>query len=262
MARQIAAYAERFKKLTVPELCEAAKRRNLDTSGKRQQLLVRLSIWVRDELATVAPEEEKGKEDKTQDKFDCENAPDEAVPLRTEGLEARVVDYIAESDDDSGKASASDDDVEEEEEEELEIVDALTGNARTNTAQNLPDSRASRDAQHSDHDIEVDSVADEDELHMDTTRESKPANIMHSTLKTLFGYSELREGQEWAIRRCMEKKKTLLVAPTGFGKSMCYVIPAFLLDGVCIVVSPLISLIQVSNALKTALLAVSKSSAS
>ena len=65
MARQVAAYTERFKKLTVPELREATKRRNLDSTGKKQQLLFRLSVWVRDELASVAPKEAESDEDTT-----------------------------------------------------------------------------------------------------------------------------------------------------------------------------------------------------
>eukprot|EP00934_Nitzschia_sp_Nitz4_P000946 Nitzschia sp. Nitz4//scaffold112_size70979//52792//54824//NITZ4_005909-RA/size70979-augustus-gene-0.94-mRNA-1//-1//CDS//3329533286//946//frame0 len=64
------------------------------------------------------------------------------------------------------------------------------------------------------------------------------------TLRSVFGHSSFREGQEWAIKRCLEEKRSLLVAPTGFGKSLCYALPASLLPGICVVVSPLISLIQ------------------
>ena len=74
-----------------------------------------------------------------------------------------------------------------------------------------------------------------------------PKSKLLSNLKLIFGYSEFREGQEWAIERCMTGKRSLLVAPTGFGKSLCYALPAALLDGVCVVVSPLISLIQAST---------------
>ena len=72
--------------------------------------------------------------------------------------------------------------------------------------------------------------------------ESAPQIRCH--LRQLFGYSTLREGQEWAIQRCMSQKRSLLVAPTGFGKSLCYALPAAILDGTCIVISPLISLIE------------------
>lgn len=67
---------------------------------------------------------------------------------------------------------------------------------------------------------------------------------VRGALFSFFGYNSFREGQEWAIRRCLDNKRTLLVAPTGFGKSLCYAIPATLKDGTCVVVSPLLSLIQ------------------
>jgi hypothetical protein len=70
---------------------------------------------------------------------------------------------------------------------------------------------------------------------------------LHQSLFDLFGYSEFRDGQEWAIRRCLAHERTLLVAPTGMGKSLCYALPAALMDGVCIVISPLVSLIEVST---------------
>ena len=60
----------------------------------------------------------------------------------------------------------------------------------------------------------------------------------------MFGYTEFRDGQEWAIHRCLNHQRSLLVAPTGFGKSLCYTLPAAMMDGVCIVVSPLLSLIH------------------
>lgn len=67
---------------------------------------------------------------------------------------------------------------------------------------------------------------------------------MLATLRTLFGFTSFRNGQEWAISRCLNQERSLLVAPTGFGKSLCFALPAAMMDGVCIVVSPLLSLIQ------------------
>jgi ATP-dependent DNA helicase Q4 len=73
---------------------------------------------------------------------------------------------------------------------------------------------------------------------------TQSASTLHDSLENYFGYTEFRDGQEWAIRRVLAHERTLLVAPTGQGKSLCYALPAALMDGICLVVSPLISLMQ------------------
>ncbi|TMW69508.1 hypothetical protein Poli38472_001664 [Pythium oligandrum] len=67
---------------------------------------------------------------------------------------------------------------------------------------------------------------------------------MVTNLRLVFGHAAFRPGQEWAIRRVLERKRTMLVLPTGSGKSLCYQYPALFLPGVTIVVSPLISLMN------------------
>jgi ATP-dependent DNA helicase RecQ len=64
------------------------------------------------------------------------------------------------------------------------------------------------------------------------------------TLRTHFGHGAFREGQEPVIRALLEGRSALAVFPTGGGKSLCYQLPALLLDGITLVVSPLIALMK------------------
>ncbi|DAZ93273.1 TPA: hypothetical protein N0F65_010897 [Lagenidium giganteum] len=65
-----------------------------------------------------------------------------------------------------------------------------------------------------------------------------------TNLRLVFGHANFRQGQEWAIKRIFQAQTTLLVLPTGAGKSLCYQYPAMFLPGITIVISPLISLMN------------------
>ena len=67
---------------------------------------------------------------------------------------------------------------------------------------------------------------------------------IHSILKEFWGYDGFRGSQKHIIETVMSGKDALALMPTGGGKSICYQVPAMAKDGLCIVVSPLVALIQ------------------
>lgn len=71
----------------------------------------------------------------------------------------------------------------------------------------------------------------------------QPPNLL-ATLRQCFGFDSFRPGQEAAIRHVLAGQHTLLVMPTGAGKSLAYQLPALLLPGLTLVISPLIALMK------------------
>tara|TARA_B100001059_G_scaffold167396_1_gene167100 strand:+ start:127 stop:1932 length:1806 start_codon:yes stop_codon:yes gene_type:complete len=71
-----------------------------------------------------------------------------------------------------------------------------------------------------------------------------PVRSPQAVLKQVFGYKDFRDGQEAIIAAALDGQDSLVLLPTGGGKSLCYQVPALILDGVTVVISPLISLMQ------------------
>jgi ATP-dependent DNA helicase RecQ len=63
-------------------------------------------------------------------------------------------------------------------------------------------------------------------------------------LSEVFGFADFRGGQEEVITRLLEGRSTLAIFPTGGGKSLCYQLPALMLEGLTVVISPLIALMK------------------
>ncbi len=79
------------------------------------------------------------------------------------------------------------------------------------------------------------------------TKDASPANAMvavHQVLQEVWGYDSFRPLQEASIRAVLDRRDSLTVLPTGGGKSLCFQAPSLCIDGMAVVVSPLISLMK------------------
>ena len=199
-----------------------AKKRGLRATGKKDQLLTRLVIWVRDEIANTIDEPN-------------DNQVEEDDPDNTDGC-------VDGSNDDADEDNAKDSDNESFKDTKAETEEKASKLIDLSDDDESDYDNSSSDGEESIDELEICSQAVKPRLEKSSTAKAKSA--LHNSLENYFGYTEFREGQEWAIQRCLSHERTLLVAPTGQGKSLCYALPAAIMDGICLVVSPLISLMQ------------------
>lgn len=226
ISRQVASHAARYKQLTLPELRTFAKKHGLRYTGKKQDVITRILIWVRDEISRTFPTVamvESTIDDKSiridDDILDDKENPTVKLSLTEEQIYNTEEDAKEDVEGDDGYLCLTDDDE--------ETTDIST--------------HCSTDSDTSTRDTELEKSSNSN------PRVDHPAenNKLLKILWNVFGYKTFRPGQQWAIQQCLDQKRSLLVAPTGFGKSLCYALPALMMEGLTIVVSPLISLMQV-----------------
>ena len=70
------------------------------------------------------------------------------------------------------------------------------------------------------------------------------SKIITETLQDFWGYNSFRDSQEDIINAIISGKDTIALLPTGGGKSLCYQLPALVLEGTCLVISPLLALMK------------------
>jgi hypothetical protein len=205
---------------------------------------MRLSVWVRDEIASGCTD--MGLVDKddvttTNHSQSLVNVDSAVTDKKNDVIDKESdVNSDVESDDCSSTSSSSSSSSSSTE-DEFELIGEHS-DARFSFRSSIPiDETTSSGSVTATTDLPHQGSKDDSVSHTD---EPSKSSLLYSTLKKLFGYTEFRDGQEWAIHRCLNHQRSLLVAPTGFGKSLCYALPAAMMDGVCIVVSPLLSLIQ------------------
>lgn len=68
--------------------------------------------------------------------------------------------------------------------------------------------------------------------------------MIYQTLKEQFGFDTFRPGQETVIRDILRRKSQIAILPTGSGKSLCFQLPAYLMEGTVLIISPLVALME------------------
>jgi len=89
----------------------------------------------------------------------------------------------------------------------------------------------------------MDTLLKEEKDKMSVSKKMEDYNL-HEILKKIFGFENFKGNQEEIIRSVLNGKDAFVIMPTGGGKSMCYQLPAMILEGTAIIISPLISLMK------------------
>lgn len=89
----------------------------------------------------------------------------------------------------------------------------------------------------------VDAILEPTDV-VEPVQDSEPRDPLLESLDTHFSYTFFRKGQREIVEAILEGKNVFAVFPTGHGKSLCYQLPALMLDGITVVISPLISLMK------------------
>ena len=90
----------------------------------------------------------------------------------------------------------------------------------------------------------VDDLLDSVDVEKPIQDSQLPTDRFLTALETHFGYTSFRKGQREIVESILDGKNVFAVFPTGHGKSLCYQLPALMLDGITVVISPLISLMK------------------
>ena len=73
---------------------------------------------------------------------------------------------------------------------------------------------------------------------------NQPVIDLQEALREYFGFNQFKGEQEAIIETVLEGRDALVIMPTGGGKSLCYQLPALMMDGTAIIISPLIALMK------------------
>ncbi|GMH82374.1 hypothetical protein TrST_g12566 [Triparma strigata] len=217
--RKVKGWMERFKKLTIKELrdqygekIEGLLNGRSLKSLKKTEIIARLVVWVRGEVGRGVDEaggkfvEEETSAEKREEDGKSDSDSDDSLEIEGGSNDLWEKHLIK-----PVEEPMSDEDEDEFEELDYDNLD-LSAPDPSSSSSSSSTSPSPRD----------------------------PATL----LKSHFHHDSFRPGQAWAINRVLGRQRSLLVAATGGGKSLCYALPSALLPGVTIVVSPLISLME------------------